>query len=501
MDLYRSVIRICAFFAAFLAVTAGAAFPASAENSGKSEITITYFYFNACAACNEEGKFIDMFNRLTEGKKAGAQLNFRFYNTFRSSGSEALKEYIEKYKLPEDKQAVPLLFINDRFFSGEGAIEKGLKECFTGEEARSSTSMVIYFYVSSCSECESVKGVLDGLEHQYTVGVSGKEAVTGLEIKRYDIGKPENLERIKKYFTAYRVAEADQEVPILFLRDRYLSGEDEIKRNLANDLRNGEGLGVSEIRAEGGEPGGELLSLSGYELAGAFLTGLVNGLNPCSLSMLLFFISMLLVRNVDVLKFGLSFIAGKFIAYFLLGTVLFHLLAELDGAWFRSVQGVTKTALLAVVLLLAFLNIRDFFAARSERYGKIVLQLPAALRKANHNWIKRITAIENIRLLLLLSFVLGMMISAGEFLCTGQIYLATILYALKRSPAFNTQTAAYFLIYGIALVIPLLALTFGIQKGREIFDVSEAVRAKMPVIKLISGLVFIGFAVLLAVGF
>lgn len=62
-------------------------------------------------------------------------------------------------------------------------------------------------------------------------------------------------------------------------------------------------------------------------------------------------------------------------------------------------------------------------AAKHENYGKIKLQLPTALKKINHGWIKRISGLENAWLLLLVSFALGVFISVGEFLCTGQIFL------------------------------------------------------------------------------
>jgi cytochrome c biogenesis protein CcdA len=104
--------------------------------------------------------------------------------------------------------------------------------------------------------------------------------------------------------------------------------------------------------------------------------------------------------------------------------------------------------------------------------------------------------VENNKLLIPLCFALGVFISVGEFLCTGQIYLATIIFVFKNSEAFNLEAVSYFLIYGIAFVIPLIAITLLIHRGKEVFDVSEIVRDKLHIIKLVNALIFLIFAII-----
>ena len=50
--------------------------------------------------------------------------------------------------------------------------------------------------------------------------------------------------------------------------------------------------------------------------------------------------------------------------------------------------------------------------------------------------------------------VLGIMISAGEFFCTGQVYLAAILYMMKMQQEMKLQTNAAFIVYVTAMCIP-----------------------------------------------
>jgi hypothetical protein len=214
--------------------------------------------------------------------------------------------------------------------------------------------------------------------------------------------------------------------------------------------------------------------------------------------MLLFFLSMLLAQNMNVLKMGLSFITGKLVIYCLLGTVLYSLLTRFDIPWFQTA---TKVILLVFVIVIAILNIRDFIAAKNENYGKIHLQLPVFLRQYNHKWIKKVTTVDNGKPLMLICFGLGALITMGEFLCTGQIYLATIIYVLHNSPVFNMQAAVYFIAYGVAFIAPLLLLTILIHKGREVFELSEFFREKMHVVKLINTLVFLIFGIIVLIWF
>jgi cytochrome c biogenesis protein CcdA len=94
-----------------------------------------------------------------------------------------------------------------------------------------------------------------------------------------------------------------------------------------------------------------------------------------------------------------------------------------------------------------------------------------------------------------MSFLLGIVISVGEFLCAGQIYLATIAYMIQNQRALTLQAFLYLLIYDIGFVLPMLIITVMIERGRELFDISEVLRKKLPLIKLIFAIAFVLLAV------
>jgi len=472
----------------------------------EGQINIVYFYINPCASCDEEGEFIKLFNALVGEDKDDVKVNIVMYNVFHASGEKLAQEYFEKYDVPEEKRIYPILFINNEFISGSTAIREELRDAFLQEKNKIAIDPVVnrediqttilYFYVETCKDCEGVSEILDSIKEQYPVEFENEGVNTYVKVKKFNIGEPESLQLVKKYFEVYDVPEKDQSVPIIFIGDTYLSGIGVIRQELIQKIKGGEGIGTIDLSMETGNDIYPSVSLDGYHITGVLMAGLVNGLNPCSLSMLLFFLSLLVAKGKNVLKMGFAFCLGKFLAYLLLGTLFFNIFIKFQAAWFSTV---VKAIILIVVFFIIVMNLGDYYSAKHEKYDKIRLQLPAILRKYNHNWIKKLSSIENGRLLFTGCFVLGIVISIGEFLCTGQIYLATILYVMRNSSTFNLHAFSYFILYALAFITPLLIVTCVIYKGREVFDVSDVIRERMPIIKLINAVLFFifGLAVIL----
>ncbi|MBM7582731.1 cytochrome c biogenesis protein CcdA/glutaredoxin [Caldicoprobacter guelmensis] len=482
-----------------------------ATNLSLQKINIVYFYDNPCASCNEEEKFIDLFNSLVGTDKENVKVNIAMYNVFKGGGLQLLKEYFERYNVPKEKQITPILFINDQFLAGDTAIKAGLRDIFLQEKNSIGTNtvennkdsnnnqiVIVYFYVPDCRECEKVDKFLSTLKKRYLVEFEDSTKYTYVNIKKFSIGEPKNLELIKKYFEVYKVPENDQFVPIVFIGDTYLAGLEAIKEELIEKIETGEGITTLDLSEGEYHDSSFVMSLNGYDIIGVLMAGLVNGFNPCSLSMLLFFLSLVVAKGTNILRTGFAFCFGKFLSYLLLGTLLFNVFLKFQIPWFSTI---VKTIILVGVFIIVLINIQDYFAAKHEKYDRIRLQLPAWLRRYNHEWIKNLFSRQNSRWLFVLSFGLGAMISVGEFLCTGQIYLATIVYFLRSSFTFNLQALLYFILYDLAFIIPLLLVTYVIYKGKEVFDVSDAIRRRMPFIKLINAILFLAFGIVVLIWF
>lgn len=342
----------------------------------------------------------------------------------------------------------------------------------------------VYFYSPACASCMSMSDFLEKVGERHK----------NFDLKKYDISNLKNKSLMDKYDEAYNVSGEDEGiVPVIFIRDKYFTDEESIRNNLEKEINN-HGLKTIEIDSSIENHDKDLQRFEGFKAASVFLAGLVNGINPCSMSMLLFLLSLLVVKNIKILKIGFSFITGKFIAYVLLGTILFKFLSLLD---LRFLNLLMKILFAILLLILIIMNIQDFFAAKSERYDRIFLQLPQVFRRFNHNIIKKATGFSDLKIIILISFLLGMFITLGEFLCTGQIYLATIITIFQTNNELSVQALIYLIIYNIGLVLPLVILTLLVYKGKEIFEVSEAIRERLHIIKMLNALIFFIFGVII----
>lgn len=333
-----------------------------------------------------------------------------------------------------------------------------------------------YFFVTGCSSCEETKELIDKARDRIDI-----------KIDEYNIVEPRNQNLLEQYFSIYDVDKKNQRVPIVFVGNRYFSGKDQIRQDLIPYLESGN-IPVTLVPKRLDNKELVINRFFSLKALGVAAVGIMNGLTPCSLSMLLLFISLLLMKNVNILKMGILYCVGKFITYFLMGTAFYELLQKVSLGYFTIIM---KYILVCFIIIFAFLNIQDYFFARKENYGKIKLQLPKSVKNWNYRWIMKINKLENPHTLFTFSFVLGILTSVGEFLCTGQIYLTTILYMVHNQSEFNVQALTYFLIYNTGFVIPLLVITVIVYKGSLLFDVSETIRDKMPLIKLIYSILFI----------
>jgi len=364
-----------------------------------------------------------------------------------------------------------------------------------GQEDMALTQFV-FFYTQGCKDCEGVKEFMAGMDQIYEVTYNGKQFDSRIEVLAFDIGTAQGLENMYRFYAAYDVPEERQFVPSIYIGDVHLLGEEETRRDLIKHIKSGKGLVEASLTEEILNSSQVDVSLSGQSIAGVLTTGLINGFNPCSISMMLFLFSLLLTKKNNVLKLGMAFILGKFMTYLLLGTAFYSILSQLN---FDLVNALVKVVLVVIFGGLSLMNFLDFFAAKNEAYGHIRMQLPTGLRKFNHDMMKGLTDGKNEKSLLAVCFLLGVLISAGEFLCTGQIYLATILYVLQNSPGLNMISLTYFVVYCLAFILPLVVITIAVHKSKSYFNLSELVRGNMHIIKLVNAMLFLLFLILVVV--
>jgi cytochrome c biogenesis protein CcdA/thiol-disulfide isomerase/thioredoxin len=306
-----------------------------------------------------------------------------------------------------------------------------------------------YFYQPGCRECDRVQLDLNYLQHEYpqlVVHAFDVEAEAALaEWLGQRAGIPE-----ERRLTA----------PAVFVGDEGLVGEEVHARSLEALIARHAATGAEAVWERREPSQSEAVSsiverFRSFGLLTVLAAGLVDGLNPCAFATIVFFISYLAFagrQRREILAVGAAFALGVFLTYLGVGVGLLRFLATLPflSALSRWLYGLTAV----LCLFLAVGSLYDWWQARRGEPDEMRLKLPTRLRR----WINRVIR-EGARMqaFVPVTFVAGVVISAIELACTGQVYLPTILFVLSV-PELQARAGVYLLLYNLMFVLPLLVV-------------------------------------------
>jgi len=354
------------------------------------------------------------------------------------------------------------------------------------------------FYSPSCHRCNDAKEkIIPGLEKKF----QGK-----IVLKYYDIGDMENYKLLislkEKYSPEFKVV-----VPVFFLNGRFLNGENNLEANLGGFVA--ESLALSTAAKEPASPTVDLIGyFKQFRFFAILSAGLIDGVNPCAFTVIVFFISYLALqgyRKKELIVIGLAFITAVFITYFLLGLGLFSFLYRIKGFWFVLKSINLTVGIFSIVL--GFICIYDFFKFMKTRNSEgLVLQLPVAVKNQIHKVIGlhyRVnqkaggSGLQKQTFRLVVSaFITGFLVSILEAICTGQTYLPTIAFVLKTTN-LKLQALWYLFVYNLMFIFPLVVIFIFALYGVTSAQFSRFLKDKMLVIKILMAILFFGLGLFL----
>lgn len=528
----KGVFFLAAGLSLFLGLFLSASIPVQAN-----EASFSFFYLNPCASCDEPEELTSVIREEILPDKQKMPYSISYFNIFQENNNAIYESTLERLDLKREEAPVPLLVLGDHFLSGYDQIREGIsimllshysetalseqeavkpgeaepgeaepgesgsevlerEESGAGESGLEKSpdhkvviekpeSEIWLFTTNSCKDCEKVKKEL-------------KKTGSSLEVIEKNILEEGHYNRLRELFEYYQVPSEEQKVPVLFTDTGYLSGEAQIIRFLHDEIDPGK-------RQEGDSPAAEnnLPKQNGFAEKDAGFSGfwkmagigLVNGLNPCALSMLFFLLSLLTGSGRPILGAGLSYLAGKWLAYFGMGLGIFGFLGWSQAEWEAGIS-VIGIFMPVAAGILAVMNLIDFLHVRKKEFGKVKVQLPEGLRKWNHKMIRHwITFGEkgNGKVMLTVILLLSLVISAGEFFCTGQIYAAS-LYMMAKKEVLSLQLISQVGAYVTALCLPSLGILLFVRKTGNLISASDGLLRFIPMIKLIYSLAFFLFA-------
>ena len=510
------LLLICVFFLPYISkkVTVYAAEP----------LELCFYYENVCATCQGDADFFKLLQQCVSGEtREKLQIETFTYNVFLDSCKERYEEERSRLGIPQGTN-LPVLVAGNQWVSGyeeiealllrleeegdafleENNIEKEdtqakdvsqdkderdvlLKQLSELEDrvGQADASVWIVFTTNSCDDCSEVKEWLSQNDED-------------IQVLEYNIIEDNCLDLLKVLFRTFDVEEKLQEVPAVFVgnvcrtdSEKIVSfGEEQaveaadahtVNQQLLQMIQSAEKTAKDQNDQEENSRSVNILTLAG--------AGLLAGLNPCSISMLLMLLSLIISEKRSVWKSGVLYLTGKYVTYFAIGLVIYTTASQISQHMLDRVGRVVDVVLAILFGIAGVLYLTDAIRVFRQDYGKIRTQLPVGMRRMNHKMIKYFAGKSGM-LWPVLILVLGAAISLGEFFCTGQIYMAAITYLLKDQ-ASGVWLA--FLVYVTAMSVPALCMIILIQRTRNTEHVSDFMLRHLGAIKLFNAALFFGF--------
>ncbi|MBC8205831.1 MAG: hypothetical protein H8E68_01610 [Kiritimatiellaeota bacterium] len=234
---------------------------------------------------------------------------------------------------------------------------------------------------------------------------------------------------------------------------------------------------------------------NGFTLSAVLIAGLLDGINPCAISTLVFFMSLLAVSKVrsrQLILLGVSFCLASFLTYLAIGFGLLRFLHLFSG--FTALRSAVEWGMTALLLAAAVFSFRDAVRFRKSHDGHdVTLQLSTGMKKRIHSVMRRGLKTGH---LIWGGLMIGIAVTALESVCTGQVYVPTLVLILKDSAFGESRAWFYLLAYNVLFILPLVVVFVAVYFGLKTETLLAWSRKNVVVSKILLGLFFILMAAL-----
>jgi len=366
---------------------------------------------------------------------------------------------------------------------------------------------IIIFYGSKCPHC---RRLVDSQAPKLK-----KEFGDRIVFIYYNIQVPQHAERKRAMEEEYGVLNAGR-IPEVFVAGQALVGRREIDKKLRSIIKKNisvkkktpekieevEPERIKDVEPASVKSSGEKISrrFQTFTLLAIIGGGLLDGINPCAFSTIVFFLSFLALAGFSFRKMvfiGIFFILAVFLSYLGLGLGVF--------VWFENVRAFAilsryfDVTVGGLTILLGAVSLYDYF--RYKRKGTsegMLLRLPRAVKNVIHSSIGKLRnkGASGMPKLLLVAFGLGVLVSLLESVCTGQVYVPTLSFMIKMN-MMRVRAFSYLLIYNLMFVLPLVAVFLATLFGVKSQWWAKLLQSNLGRIKLITALFFFAIGALI----
>ncbi|HAS80636.1 MAG: Cytochrome c biogenesis protein [Candidatus Nomurabacteria bacterium GW2011_GWE1_32_28] len=342
---------------------------------------------------------------------------------------------------------------------------------------------VDFFYGDGCPHCARVEPIIDLLKNKFP-----EVLFNGYEIYH----NQDNALLLYSLYDEYKVIEENRGgVPIVFIGDEYLIGDQPIINNLENKIVTNLSLLSSKIKTEVSiispvlplnievDSTDELNipTKKSYSIWAIIGAAFVDSINPCAIAVLLILLTALMVASGNkkrALYGGLAFTLSIYITYFLFGLGLLQLIAV------TNIAGIISKIVGIIALIIGLANIKDFFFYGG---GGFVMEIP-------RNWRPILKKILNSVTSPFGAFLSGFVVTLFELPCTGGPYFFVI--GLLSQAESIVSIIPILLFYNIVFILPLLFIVFAVYFGVSSIEKAEAWKEKnLRKLHLVAGIIMI----------
>ena len=337
---------------------------------------------------------------------------------------------------------------------------------------------IIFYASDSCYNCKEVKIMLSKYDN--------------INVILKTIESEENYKELQKVATYFN---KDAMVPSILIGDKFLVGadiidsfDDTLNKKLGDKY---ELLDVSTIEVNIAKINEE--NYNNISFFVIMLSGLIDGINPCALSMLILLIG--IVTKTDkknVIYVGASYASGTFLAYFFIGLNIFKVMEIASKiSWLIIVMYIS---IICMSLFIIYLNTKDFINIKKGKVENIKNQLSNNQKSKIYKYINKLTDSKHI---VFYGFVLGIILTLLEFTCTGQVYIPTLSYMINSGE--GVLPYIYLFAYNIMFIMPLIIVCIVTYITKETNKVMNLLYDKLGYIKLITNLIYVIIIVILTI--
>ncbi|UCE73893.1 MAG: cytochrome c biogenesis protein CcdA [Methanomassiliicoccales archaeon] len=343
---------------------------------------------------------------------------------------------------------------------------------------------VIVFYSSTCGECFNARKFLREMDAKYP----------DLNITYYNILEEDNEVLKQSYCEYYDVPLEKRGTLVVFIGDKYFTTVDDLVDGFEEQVKRYEdGVPCTVVNPDEGVV---ISTFQSFSIITIMAAGLIDGLNPCAFATLIFFISYLSATKrseKEILIIGISFVLGVFITYLLLGIGILRGIETANEA--ATVSMIIYPIAGVVAIIFGAYSVYDYTKIKKGKTREMVLKLPKRIKAIIH-WIIEKQA--NLKYFTAFAFFTGMLISIFEFVCTGQVYLPTIIYIMGL-PDYKLQAFGYLVLYNLMFIVPLIVIFLAAYFGVSTKRLKAVLKKHVGLIKILTAAMFFVLAVLMIV--